>query len=419
MSAHEPGSSPPEAGPAEPGGRSAWFNRSTLGIALASLFSDVAHELGTAVLPAVLIGLGAGPAALGLVEGSADGLSTLAKLWGGAAADRVKRRKPLASIGYLVTAVGTAAIALCTSWVQVLTCRVVAWIGRGSRGAARDVLMSEAAAPSALGKAFGLERAGDALGAVLGPLLAMILIARGQEPRHVMLWSIVPGLLAFLSIAFVVVEKPRAEAARAGRSFLGDVRGTGRPFQRYLLSILVFGCGDFSRTLLILYATQYVVGTLFSLPAGALAIALYVLHNAVSAAASFPIGALTDAVGRRGVLVAGYLFAAATTLAFALLPATPGTLVVLFVCSGVYIACEEVVEKAYAAELLPSEVKGTGMGVLAATNGVGDFASSALVGLLWSLFPGSPAYGFLAAAVLQFLGASSLAFLRPSPRISR
>jgi MFS family permease len=364
----------------------------------------------------VLIALGAGPAALGLIEGSADGLSTLAKLWGGAAADRVKRRKPLASIGYFVTAIGTAAIALCTSWAQVLTCRVVAWIGRGSRGAARDVLMSEAAAPSALGKAFGLERAGDALGAVLGPLLAMVLIARGQEPRHVMLWSVVPGLLAFLSIALIVVEKPRAEAVRVGRSFLGDVRGTGRPFQRYLLSILVFGCGDFSRTLLILYATQHVVGTLFSLPAGALAIALYVLHNAVSAVASFPIGALTDAVGRRGVLVVGYLFAAATTLAFALLPATPETLVVLFVCSGIYVACEEVVEKAYAAELLPSEVKGTGMGVLAATNGVGDFASSALVGLLWSLFPGSPAYGFVAAAALQFLGASSLAFLRPSSR---
>lgn len=398
------------------GGRAAWLNRSTVGVSLASLFSDIAHELGTAVLPAVLLGLGAGPAALGLIEGSADGLSTLAKLWGGAAADRVKRRKPLASVGYLVTAVGIAAIALCTTWTQVLACRVAAWLGRGSRSAARDVLMSEAAAPSALGKAFGLERAGDALGAVLGPLLAMVLIAGGEQPRHVMLWSVVPGLLAFLSIALVVVEKPRDAATRAGRSFLGDVRGTGRPFQRFLISIFVFGCGDFSRTLLILYATQHVAGTLFSLPAGALAIALYVLHNAVSAAASFPIGALTDRVGRRGVLVSGYLFAAATTLAFALLPATPGVLTFLFVCSGIYIACEEVVEKAYAAELLPAEVKGTGMGVLAATNGVGDFASSAVVGLLWSLFPGRPAVGFAAAAALQLAGAASLAVLRTTPR---
>src|SRR5512137_2513085 len=122
MSPREPESGRPDCGADTPGGRSAWLNRSTLGIALASLFSDVAHELGTAVLPAVLIGLGAGPAALGLIEGSADGLSTLAKLWGGAAADRVKRRKPLASVGYFVTAIGTAAIALCTSWGQVLAC---------------------------------------------------------------------------------------------------------------------------------------------------------------------------------------------------------------------------------------------------------------------------------------------------------
>ncbi len=405
----------PDGGPE----RSAWLNRSTLGVALASLFSDVSHELATAVLPAVLLGLGAGPAALGLIEGSADGISTLAKLWGGAAADRAKRRKPLASVGYLVTAVGIAAIAFCTTWAQVLACRVAAWIGRGSRSAPRDVLMAEAAAPAALGKAFGMERAGDALGAVLGPLLAVALVAAGEEPRHIMLWSLVPGLLAFLSIVLIVVEKPRGGEPRGRRSFLGDVRGTGRPFQRYLVSIFFFGCGDFSRTLLILYATQHAAGTLFSLSAATLAIALYVLHNAVSSVASFPIGALTDRVGRRGVLVGGYLFAAATTIGFAVLPPTPAALAVLFVCSGVYIACEEVVEKAYATELLPRDVRGTGLGVLAATNGLGDFASSALIGVLWSLFPGRPAWGFLAAGLLQLLGASSLAALPAAPSAPR
>jgi MFS family permease len=393
--------------------RSGWLNRSTVGIGLASLFSDVSHELATAVLPAVLLGLGAGPAALGLIEGSADGLSTVAKLWGGAAADKARRRKPLASIGYLVTAVGIALIAFCTSWAQVLACRVAAWIGRGSRSAPRDVLMAEAADPKALGKAFGMERAGDALGAVIGPLLAVLLIALGEEPKHVMLWSLVPGALAFLSIAFVVVEKPRPVAIEPHPTFFTNVRSTGRPFGRYLVGIFLFGCGDFSRTLLILYATQHAAGTLFSLRASALAIALYVLHNAVSSLAAFPIGALTDRIGRRSVLVAGYLFAAATTFGFALLPPTPAALVLLFVCSGVYIACEEVVEKAYAAELLPAAVKGTGMGVLAATNGVGDFVSSALVGGLWSLFPAHIAVGFFAAGAFQALGAATLFAMRP------
>jgi MFS family permease len=400
-------------------GRAGWLNRSTLGVALASLFSDISHELATAVLPAVLLALGAGPAALGLIEGSADALSTLAKLWGGHAADRVRRRKPLASIGYLVTASGVAAIAFCTTWTQVLACRVVAWIGRGSRSAPRDLLMVEAASPLALGKAFGMERAGDALGAVLGPLLAMALIAGGAAPQHVLLWSLIPGLLAFLSIALIVVEKAGSAGRGAKSTFLSNVRATGQPFQRLLVAIFAFGCGDFSRTLLILYATQHAAGTLFSLSAGALAIALYALHNAVSALAAFPLGALTDGVGRRSVLVAGYLLATLTTLGFAFLPPTPAALMLLFVGSGIYVACEEVAEKACAAELLPIAVRGTGMGVLAAMNGVGDFVSSALVGALWSAFPAAPAIGFSIAAALQLSGGVVLAAgLRRSSALS-
>jgi MFS family permease len=219
------------------------------------LLSDVSHELATAVLPAFLVSLGAGSAALGWIEGSADGLSALAKLWGGVAADRIRRRKPLASIGYLVTGLGTAAIGLCANAGQVALCRVLAWIGRGSRSPARDVLMAEGSPPEAHGRAFGMERAGDASGAVLGPLLAMALLAEGVEPRHVMFASLAPGLLAFSAIAVLVVE--RSHTPRRTRLNLGDeLRDTGRPFHRYLTGILIFGCGDFSRTLLILYATN-------------------------------------------------------------------------------------------------------------------------------------------------------------------
>lgn len=394
--------------------RHGWLNRTTLGVSLASLFSDVSHELATAVLPAFLLALGAGPAALGWIEGSADGLSAVAKLWGGVAADRVRRRKPLASIGYLVTAVGTAGIGLCTAAWQVLMCRVAAWIGRGSRSPARDVLMAEGTSPEAHGRAFGMERAADAAGAVIGPLLAMLLLARGVEPRHLMLVSLAPGLLAFLSIAWLVVERPPV-ARRAPFSLRGELAGTGRGFRGYLLGILAFGAGDFSRTLLILYATEHMVGTLFSLRGVSAAVALYVLHNAVSAGASLPIGALADRVGHRRVIVGGYVLAALTTLGFALAPATPSWLLLLFACSGVYIASEEVAEKSYAASLLPEERRGTGMGLLAATNGVGDMASSALVGTLWALAP-DPAWGFGAAAALQLLGAVMIVLLAPSAR---
>jgi MFS family permease len=399
----------PRAAPAPRG----WLNRTTLGVSLASLLSDISHELATAVLPAFLVALGAGPAALGWIEGSADGLSAVAKLWGGVAADRMRRRKPLASVGYLVTAVGTAAIGLCTAAWQVLLCRAAAWIGRGSRGPARDVLMAEGAPKEAHGRAFGMERAGDAVGAVLGPLLAMLLLARGVEPRHLMFFSLLPGFLAFLSIAWLVAEQTHVPR-RDSFSLRAELAGTGRPFRRYLVGILVFGAGDFSRTLLILYATQHLTGTLFSLRGAAAAVALYVLHNATSASAAFPIGALADRVGHRHVIVGGYVLAAATTLAFALAPPTPSWLVFLFVCSGVYIASEEVAEKSYAATLLPADRRGAGMGLLAATNGVGDMVSSALVGSLWALAP-DPAWGFAAAAALQALGALMITFMGHEP----
>jgi MFS family permease len=390
-----------------------WLNRTTLGISLASLLSDVSHELATAVLPAFLVALGVGPAALGWIEGSADGLSAAAKLWGGVMVDRSRRRKPLASIGYLVTALGTAAIGLCVAAWQVMLCRVAAWIGRGSRSAARDVLMAEGAPAEAHGRAFGMERSGDAAGAVLGPVVAMILLARGVDPRHVMLASLAPGFLAFLSIAWLVAEKAHVPRP-ASFSLRGELAGTGRPFRRYLLGILVFGSGDFSRTLLILYATRHVTGTLFSLEGAAAAVALYVLHNAISASAAFPIGALADRVGHRRVIVGGYVLASATTLAFALAPPTTAWLLLLFVCSGVYIACEEVAEKSFAASLLAEGRRGAGMGLLAAANGLGDMVSSALVGSLWSLAR-DPAWGFGAAAVLQALGALMIASMARAP----
>lgn len=388
-----------------------WLNRSTVGISLTSLFSDISHELGTSVLPMVLVSIGAGPAALGLIEGCSDGISALSKLWGGVMADRVTHRKWLASAGYFLTATGVSLIGLSTNWIQVLLCRMTAWIGRGSRGPARDVLMAEAVPPAAAGKAFGMERMGDSLGAVIGPLIAFWFVSRNIDPRHIMIWSFIPGILAFLTLTFLVVENPFRIKGEP-RSFRSLLKGTSSKFNSYLSGIFLFGCGDFSRTLLILYTTQHVAGSLFAWSGATLAVALYVLHNFVSSAAALPLGALSDRVGRRPILISGYFFATAVTLGFAFLNPSPLVLILLFIGSGMYIACEEVCEKAYASELLAPEIKGTGMGLLAATNGVGDLISSALVGGLWSLFPNRPEIGFGIAATLQFIGAARLSVLK-------
>ena len=146
-----------------------WINATVLGIGLASLCSDVGHEMATTVMPALLASMGATSAALGLIEGLSDGLSSFAKLFSGLYSDKLRRRKPLAVIGYFVTASGMASFALATQWWHVLIGRVGGWVGRGARTPVRNVLLTEATTPDTYGRAFGLERSMDSAGAVLGP----------------------------------------------------------------------------------------------------------------------------------------------------------------------------------------------------------------------------------------------------------
>ena len=185
----------------------AWCNSTVLGIGLASLFSDMGHEMATVAMPALLATLGAGPAVLGLIEGVADGASSFAKLYSGLYSDRLRRRKPLAVVGYLVTALGMGSFALATQWWHVLLGRVCGWIGRGARSPVRKVLLAEATTPETYGRAFGLERAMDSAGAVAGPLAAWGLLAF-VAPKSLFLWTLLPGFLAALVIWLLVSERP-------------------------------------------------------------------------------------------------------------------------------------------------------------------------------------------------------------------
>jgi MFS family permease len=155
---------------------SSWLNRTTLGIALTSLFSDWSHEIATAILPAFLASLGAGPGWLGVIEGTADGLSSFSKLAAGHYTDRLKHRKPLVQIGYVVTTLATGALALATSAWHVLMARTSAWLGRGIRTPGRKALLAAGVSPDAYGRAFGFERMMDTLGAIVAPITALWLL---------------------------------------------------------------------------------------------------------------------------------------------------------------------------------------------------------------------------------------------------
>jgi hypothetical protein len=229
------------------------LDRTVIAIGLASLFSDISHEIATTALPLLMTSIGAGAAALGLIEGVADGLSSFSKLISGVKVDSLSRRKPLAIIGYFVTALAMASLGLATRSADILISRVVGWLGRGVRSPVRNVLLSEAVTPETYGRAFGFERAMDSLGAMVGPLLALGLVT-WVGLRWTFVLTLIPGLMPPLLIAWLVHERSRPPAP-ARRIVLG-LKELPREFKKYLVGVGIAGLGDFSNTLLILWATQ-------------------------------------------------------------------------------------------------------------------------------------------------------------------
>jgi MFS family permease len=389
-------------------------NRGVLGIGLGSLLSDAGHEMATAALPGFLRGLGAPAAALGAIEGVADAALSASKVAGGVIADRPGvERKAVTAGGYALTAAGHGAFALATVWPVVAVARAVSWIARGGKAPARDSLLSGSVGPDQLGRAFGVERAMDSLGAIAGPLLAApLIVAVGY--RWLFAISIIPGLFAALAVLILVREVPRVLHASI-ETVAGPMRtlvATPGPFRRLLVGVGLFGLGNFSATLLILRATQLLAAHGRSnTRAAALAVLLYAAHNAANAAVAYPAGAVADRVGRRSVLVAGVALFAAACVAFALGSANVGVLAVLFVAVGASTGLVETGQGAHAAELLDPAVRGRGFGLLGLVEGVGDLVSSVVVGVLFTVT--SPAWGFAYAAALSGAGAVVLVAERP------
>ena len=389
---------------------SGWLNRTVLGVGVTSLFSDWSHEIATAILPAFLATIGAGPAWLGAIEGIADGLSSFAKLGSGYYTDQLKKRKPLAVFGYVFTALATSSFAFATHAYHVLFGRAAAWLGRGIRSPAKKALLAADVSPAAYGRAFGLERLMDTVGAIAGPLTALWLLSvTNHNYRAVFLWTLAPGLIAALAFWFLVRERPFE--SRKKLSFLHGLRSLPRNYREFLLGVGVFGAGDFSHSLLILYAARLLTPAHGVARAASLAVALYTLHNVFYAGWAYVSGWLSDHVPhRKAILAGGYALAGLTALLLTTTPASFWLLAGLFALAGIYVGTEEALEDSLAAELIPKEQHGMAFGTLAAVNAVGDFLSSLLVGFLWSAFSARAAFSF--SAVLFFLGAFLILRLR-------
>jgi MFS family permease len=378
-----------------------WLTAGVLGIGLASLFSDWGHEAATSLLPAFIASLGAPAVALGIIEGVSDGFSSFAKLGGGWIADRPAWRKPNGIVGYSATALTTFGYAFAQTWPVVLLLRALGWMGRGSRGPSRDALLADCVTPDQIGRAFGFERAMDTLGAVLGPLCAALLVG-SLGIRGTIRWTLLPGLTAAVAFAFLVPAGRQIGSHRAP-TFISSFSQLPKDYWRFLTGVFVHGIGAFAPTLLILRATQALGPQYGTARVAALSVGLYTFHNFVSAAVSYPAGALADRVGKRTLLALGYVVGALSYAGFAVARPTLPMFAIFFGLAGVHDAFQQSLEKSAAAEILPAAIRGSGFGVLATANGIGDLVSSVVVGALWSAV--SAAAGFAYAAIFSVAGA--------------
>jgi len=392
----------------------AWTSPGVIGVAASSLFSDSGHELTTALLPSFLVSvLHASAATLGVIEGISDGLLGVAQLATGPIANDPHKRGRLAAGGYLTTAVATGAIGLSVATWQAGTLRALAWVARGARSPARDSLLASLAPPTAAGRAFGLERAGDNLGAVAGPLLAVAFVNM-LGIRTTMLLALVPGLFAAIAITVAVRDARRTPVARARRAGFEMARLRRAGLFRAMVPIGLFEVGNVATTLLILRATQLLhTGARSLVAAASLAILIYAAHNAVASAVAFGGGHWIDKSGPRIVFALGAVCYVGGYAGFALGPRSWPLLLVAFSLAGSGIGLAETAESALVAALLPDELRGAGFGLLGGVQSAGGLLASTAVGLIYAAV--SPRAGFAYAASWMLLAAFASTLLRRSP----
>ena len=381
-----------------------WLTRGVLGIGLTSFLADAGHEIPTALLPGLLTStLGAPAAALGLIEGLADGAAGVARFTGGALADDPDRRRVVAVGGYVSTAILAALVGITVAVWQAAVLRMTAWVSRGLRVPARDALLADLVPASVYGRAYGFERAMDNFGAIVGPALALVLVTL-VGTRIAIVLSVIPGLLAGATIVYAIRQTTQSTVRKRQ-----PVRVRVRPLLkgqlgRLILGVVAFELGHVAATLLILRATQIFEPGLGHEEATQVALALYIGYNVAATVASVPAGRLGDTWGAPVVLAGGIGCFFLGYLGFAL--SGPSLVIVglSFLVAGVAIGSVETAQHAAVATLAPPDLRGSAFGLLAGVQAFANLAASGIAGLLWTLVDARVAFLYLAAWMLLALG---------------
>jgi MFS family permease len=367
-----------------------------------SFFTDTASEMIYPLLPLFLTRvLGAGAMSLGVIEGLAEAANSALKVLSGSLADRTGRPRRLMFAGYVISSAVRPLIAVAGGWGHVLAIRFADRLGKGIRGAPRDAMLADFAGAGQRGRVFGFHRAMDHSGAVLGPLLASIfLYVYPDAYRPLFALTIVPGLIVILFI-LAIPESPRPRSAPVPAPRAQASTPSLSPIAAPLAIIFIFGLGNASDAFLLLRLSEVGIAS-FWIPL------LWSGLHVTKVAASLAGGELSDRLGRRHLIAAGWLFYAAVYAAFAFID-TPGLLVTVFLAYGVYFGLTEGVEKAWIADLAPKARRATAFGYYNATTGIGALLASLIFGLIWTRV--SPEAAFLTGATLA-AAATLLLYLR-------
>jgi len=383
--------------------------RNVIAISLVSLFNDASSEIIYPVLPLFLaLVLGASRANIGLIEGAAESLSGFLKLFSGYFSDRSGRRKGLVVFGYGLASIVRPLIGFASSWPQVFAIRLADRFGKGIRSAPRDAMIADAAAPSERGLAFGFHRAMDHTGAVVGPVIcyfALSLLAADKNAptaadyKTLFLLASLPALVAVLVAIFAVHEKSHTKTSDAARTPPRlSLRGFDANFKRFLVILAVFTLSNSTDAFLLLRAQQSGVSA-------AMIPLLWAALHTLKVVSSIVGGDLSDKLGRKTLIVAGWLLYAAVYLGFAFV-STPAEAWTLFLIYGIYFGLTEGTEKALVADLVRADQRGTAFGLYNLAFSITVLPASILMGALWdwrgprTAFAASAAVGATAALLL-------------------
>lgn len=371
-------------------------------LALISLLNDAASEMIYPLLPVFLTSvLGATPVTIGVIEGAADGLASILKLVAGTMSDRMPRRKPFVVIGYALASGSRALIAVAGRWPAVLTARLIDRTGKGLRSAPRDAIIADVTPPEQWGHAFGFQRALDHTGAVVGPLIALLLLNIVHVPmRTLFLLAVIPGTIGVVLLILFLHEEPRT--SMQSKATIDSRMPLPPRFWAAVTAIAFFSLANSSDAFLILQAHAAGVST-------AMLPALWAAHHVIKSLFSTRAGALSDRIDRRFLLVAGWTSYA---MIYAVFPFAHSlvTFVVLFVLYAIPFTLSEGAERAWISGLVPPESRGKSFGIYYLANGLCVLAGTVLFGFLYQYV--APRAAFWAGAALAMAAAVAVLMVR-------